>query len=50
MFGTGSFPAAIDAVTEGDVSGVHAKVWKSGVSIASLGDLSKVPKWSAISK
>ena len=39
-------PLSIDAVSDKDVSAVHGKLWKSGLSIASLGDVSKVPKLS----
>ena len=44
----GSATVAIDGVSEADVKSVHGKVWKGGLSIASLGDVSKVPKISSL--
>lgn len=46
--GTVAAPAAVDAVSEADVKAVHAKLWKGGLSIASLGDVSKVPKLASL--
>lgn len=46
--GTAAAPAAVDAVSEADVKGLHAKLWKGGLSIASLGDVAKVPKLASL--
>jgi len=44
----GSATVAVDGVSESDVKALHAKIWKGGLSIASLGDVSKVPKLSSL--
>jgi hypothetical protein len=46
--GTAAAPAAVDGVSEADVKGLHAKLWKGGLSIASLGDVAKVPKLASL--
>lgn len=46
--GTAAAPAAVDGVAEADVKALHAKLWKGGLSIASLGDVAKVPKLAAL--
>jgi len=38
----------VDGVSESDVKALHAKILKGGLSIASLGDVSKVPKLSSL--
>jgi hypothetical protein len=45
---SGALPLGIDAVGAGEVKAVADKIWKSKLSIASLGDVSKVPKLSAL--
>ncbi len=44
----GTATAGVDGVSESDVKSVHAKVWKGGLSIASLGNVSKVPRLSSL--
>jgi hypothetical protein len=44
----GSATVAVDRVSEAEVKALHAKIWKGGLSIASLGDVSKVPKLSSL--
>jgi hypothetical protein len=46
----GGAPSGIEGVKETDVSGLLGKIWKSGVSLASVGNLSTVPKLSSIAK
>jgi len=38
----------LGGVSESDVKSLHAKIWKGGLTIASLGDVSKVPKLSSL--
>lgn len=46
--GTGTYPSSIDSVTESDVSSLSSAIWKTGVTVASVGDVSGVPKKSAL--
>lgn len=50
VLASGGAPSGIEGVKETDVSGLLGKIWKSGVSLASVGNLSTVPKLSSIAK